>query len=346
MRAVLVSIAAATTLADAGRAQDPFPWDDGQLLPHSEERVVAAEELDGLSVSELRIARNEIFARHGYVFQSEDLLDHFGETRWYVANPDARLDLSPVERANVRVIQLTEESRTGEGERFADDLAQSRQTWRARAVAEMNGSPVAYDPLYGRGVSRFRSGALDSPRYGVFGPLGAWFYDLEASRARLAGDGTMRLAAFQFIHPDFLKDARILQRREADLAGEPVEVWRVESRSAPQPLSLWDARNGPHAEPILMDEAEIEALIAEEAAFAVPGGLAVTPRFDGELWVTRDRLVVRARLRGHALEYDYDHWTVQPFDMRLELQDLERLDLPDSAFEGPPGGVDEIFAPG
>ncbi|MBU2914857.1 YARHG domain-containing protein [Reichenbachiella agariperforans] len=40
-------------------------------------------DLEGKSLSELRILRNEIFARHGYIFKSQDLKEHFSKTDWY-----------------------------------------------------------------------------------------------------------------------------------------------------------------------------------------------------------------------------------------------------------------------
>ena len=40
-------------------------------------------DLQGKSLAELRILRNEIFARHGYIFKSQDLSDHFSKTDWY-----------------------------------------------------------------------------------------------------------------------------------------------------------------------------------------------------------------------------------------------------------------------
>jgi len=41
------------------------------------------EELIKKESSELRIIRNEIFARHGYIFKSQDLKDYFSSKDWY-----------------------------------------------------------------------------------------------------------------------------------------------------------------------------------------------------------------------------------------------------------------------
>ncbi len=42
---------------------------------------------------ELRLLRNEIFARHGHVFKSEDLRGHFSRTSWYEPIPNIHVSL-------------------------------------------------------------------------------------------------------------------------------------------------------------------------------------------------------------------------------------------------------------
>jgi len=44
---------------------------------------LSAIELKYKSLDELKIIRNEIFARKGYIFNSEDLLKHFSTFDWY-----------------------------------------------------------------------------------------------------------------------------------------------------------------------------------------------------------------------------------------------------------------------
>jgi hypothetical protein len=40
-------------------------------------------DLSGLSKAELRLLRNEVYARHGQIFSSEDLRTHFSQESWY-----------------------------------------------------------------------------------------------------------------------------------------------------------------------------------------------------------------------------------------------------------------------
>jgi hypothetical protein len=61
------------------------------------------------ALKELRLLRNEIFARHGRIFDSHDLRDHFGKTAWYKPSrtySDAML--SKQEREVVGSIQACE----------------------------------------------------------------------------------------------------------------------------------------------------------------------------------------------------------------------------------------------
>jgi YARHG domain-containing protein len=53
------------------------------LYPEFSTRVVSSVDIGGLSCFELRIAHNEIFARHGYKFKDKDLIDHFAMQPWY-----------------------------------------------------------------------------------------------------------------------------------------------------------------------------------------------------------------------------------------------------------------------
>lgn len=72
-------------------------------------RYATADDLSGLDGSWLRILRNSIYARHGYIFKSADLRQYFGQFAWY--NPrysNVESQLSSVERANVKEIKRWE----------------------------------------------------------------------------------------------------------------------------------------------------------------------------------------------------------------------------------------------
>jgi hypothetical protein len=83
---------------------------DGQILPDSSSRDLTPGEIAGLTAAQLRIARNEIYARHGYIFESPDLRDHFAAFSWYHPSRTT-VAFSPVETRNIARLKAAE-SRT------------------------------------------------------------------------------------------------------------------------------------------------------------------------------------------------------------------------------------------
>lgn len=79
------------------------------ILSESGFRQISMQDISSLSPEELRIARNEIYARHGYIFESEDLQMYFSNKAWYY--PDSFYDgtLSEIEKYNVDLIKMREE---------------------------------------------------------------------------------------------------------------------------------------------------------------------------------------------------------------------------------------------
>ncbi|HOW43711.1 MAG TPA: YARHG domain-containing protein [Candidatus Aminicenantes bacterium] len=73
------------------------------VIADSSERLLTKAEVARLSANLLRIARNEIFARHGRVFRDPVLGRHFRSKEWY--RPGAgETELSATEKANVALI--------------------------------------------------------------------------------------------------------------------------------------------------------------------------------------------------------------------------------------------------
>ncbi|MEP0365510.1 MAG: YARHG domain-containing protein [Cyclobacteriaceae bacterium] len=61
------------------------------------------------SLAELRLMRNEIFARYGHKFKSQDLNEHFYSKLWYrPTDTDATNELTELERINVQQIRNVE----------------------------------------------------------------------------------------------------------------------------------------------------------------------------------------------------------------------------------------------
>ena len=79
------------------------------LLPHSDVIKLSESELTYFNKDELRLARNEIFARHGYVFKSDELESYFAEKTWYYPDPYYDGSLNNIEEYNVKLIEDLEE---------------------------------------------------------------------------------------------------------------------------------------------------------------------------------------------------------------------------------------------
>ena len=56
---------------------------DGMLIPDSDSRYLTEDDLKGFTAEELRIARNEIYARYGRKFSDTKLQEHFNSMDWY-----------------------------------------------------------------------------------------------------------------------------------------------------------------------------------------------------------------------------------------------------------------------
>jgi hypothetical protein len=123
---------------------------DSEFWPGSDEYMIEAWDLVGRDPAWLRLVRNEIFARHGYAFSSQDLALIFDSRDWYRAE-DQSVALGAIERANVDLIQSFEADPMG-----PLALPPVSGVWTARLVDNKgpsasvvigpSGTLVQYDP--------------------------------------------------------------------------------------------------------------------------------------------------------------------------------------------------------
>lgn len=81
------------------------------ILPYSNVKPLELHSLKNMSKEKLALARNEIFARHGYVFTEDPYKSYFNEKSWYKPNPKFTGEgkqLSPLERHNIKIIMTAE----------------------------------------------------------------------------------------------------------------------------------------------------------------------------------------------------------------------------------------------
>jgi hypothetical protein len=88
----------------------PAPATSGFIFADSDRRILRDSDLKGLSAADLRIARNEIYARRGRKFVDPSLAAYFSKFSWYRPVAD-EVTLNQVEAANVAAIQLAERQR-------------------------------------------------------------------------------------------------------------------------------------------------------------------------------------------------------------------------------------------
>lgn len=83
-------------------------YDDDYIIADSDVRYLSRNELSKYTKEQLGYIRNEIFARHGYIFKKKQYSDYFGNKSWYVPDPNCtgtEADLNSIEKANVELIQ-------------------------------------------------------------------------------------------------------------------------------------------------------------------------------------------------------------------------------------------------
>ncbi len=75
------------------------------------EVLLTPDDFKFITCSELRIIRNEIFARYGYKFKSEDLIEYFSKQKWYIPLYD-NVDtfLNEIEKENITLILVAEKT--------------------------------------------------------------------------------------------------------------------------------------------------------------------------------------------------------------------------------------------
>ncbi|MEZ5669008.1 MAG: YARHG domain-containing protein [Alphaproteobacteria bacterium] len=89
-------------------ATDSADCAGAEVLPFSDDRPLTNQDVRYMAGYQLRLARNEIFARHGYRFNSEDLQRFFGARSWY-APVGQNVTLTPVEQTNVEFLRVIED---------------------------------------------------------------------------------------------------------------------------------------------------------------------------------------------------------------------------------------------
>ena len=77
--------------------------------------LLHGSELYNFEKQQLRLMRNSILAHHGYLFQSRDLQEYFGNEPWYhPADSNEDIQLSFLELINIDLIKYREKEMDAE----------------------------------------------------------------------------------------------------------------------------------------------------------------------------------------------------------------------------------------
>lgn len=109
--------------------------DSSYLLPESDSRYYTYEELNALDDASLQLAINEIYARHGRIFESESIREYFENKTWYngtIAPEDFDGNegayFNSCESANRELLVQIRNSRTAAYQQPAQEPAQETST--------------------------------------------------------------------------------------------------------------------------------------------------------------------------------------------------------------------------
>lgn len=88
--------------------------DDSFIFPESDSKKLDAAAIKSIKPELLPFARNEIYARRGYVFTKDVFKDYFAKKSWYIPNPSfSTNDLNDIEKYNADLIKSYEDQKSG-----------------------------------------------------------------------------------------------------------------------------------------------------------------------------------------------------------------------------------------
>ena len=79
------------------------------IYPETSKRILRSSDFARLTDWDMKIMRNEIYARHGYIFKTQDMIDYFSQQDWYYPRyNNVNSMLTSIEKRNINIIKLYE----------------------------------------------------------------------------------------------------------------------------------------------------------------------------------------------------------------------------------------------
>lgn len=106
-------------LACGGRRAQAEGLSFDYIVPDADIRYLSESEISGFSLQTVAYAKNEIYARRGWIFSSQELNEYFNNQAWYIGRllPSEFSDsvMNEYERANARLLQKRENQLSANG---------------------------------------------------------------------------------------------------------------------------------------------------------------------------------------------------------------------------------------
>jgi hypothetical protein len=109
--------------------------------PQASEKILKLTDIQEMDEGSLKLMRNEIFARYGYIFKNEDLKKHFANESWYKPTAtDVTNLLTDIEKKNTDLIRRQENRirTTGDFESFYGLFKQAVEKNQIEKLVELS----------------------------------------------------------------------------------------------------------------------------------------------------------------------------------------------------------------
>ena len=134
---------------------------DDYIFPDSDSRRLTQGEVEAIDSDLWALARNEIYARHGYKFSNAQYADYFGQKDWYLAGGFSKSSLNSIEWHNVDLIRKLEKQHQGNLTLQKGDYIfpqSSKEILTQEQIDEIDASllPYARNEIYARHGYEFK----------------------------------------------------------------------------------------------------------------------------------------------------------------------------------------------
>ena len=129
------------------------------VIPGSDSRYLTDADVEGLDLDQIRLAINEIYARHGRAFQTEDLNKYFSSKSWYTplysADEFAAIEdsvMNDYEKENIKFLAAIRDSANREtqaldGESMTMEVVNCNESITLREAPDTSAAEICQIPL-------------------------------------------------------------------------------------------------------------------------------------------------------------------------------------------------------